>query len=305
MQSKRLPLLFLLFMISYTYGQATFSSGNTAAELATQITGPGITITSPVIVNGAGTQVGIYSDGIANAGLQLDSGIILTTGTVTESFSTNSATGISLGPDTTFSDADLTAIDANAINDIVIFQFDATLDALATVLTIDYQFMSDEYNEYVCSAFNDIFGYFISGPGITGTQNIALVPGTSNPVTIASINNGSVGGFGDIANCIDLTQSALFTDNSGGTITMEYDGITNKIRASATGLTPGETYTVKFAIADVADGAFDSAILIDVISGFPDDDDDGIANDVDLDDDNDGIYDTVEDANLDNDNNPL
>lgn len=292
-------------MISYAQGQATFSSGSTATDLATQITGPGITITSPSIVNGAGTQVGIYSNGIAGAGLQLDSGIILTTGDVTESFSTNSETGISLGPGTTFSDADLTAIDANATNDVVVFQFDATLDAFATVLTIDYQFMSDEYNEYACSAFNDIFGYFISGPGITGTQNIALVPGTSNPVTIASINNGSVGGFGDISNCIDLTQSALFTDNSGGTITMEYDGITNKIRASATGLTPGATYTVKFAIADVADGAFDSSILIDVISGFPDDDDDGIANDVDLDDDNDGIYDTVEDDNLDNDNNPL
>lgn len=86
---------------------------------------------------------------------------------------------------------------------------------------------------------------------------------------------------------------------------MEYDGITNRIRASATGLTPGETYTVKFAIADVVDGGFDSGILIDVISGFPDDDDDGIANDADLDDDNDGIYDTEEDDNLDNDNNPL
>ena len=86
---------------------------------------------------------------------------------------------------------------------------------------------------------------------------------------------------------------------------MEFDGITNKIRASATGLTPGETYSVKFAIADVGDTAFDSAIIIDVISGFPDDDDDGIANDVDLDDDNDGILDTEEDADLDNDNNPL
>lgn len=305
MQLKRLPSLFLLFLVSISYGQATFTSGSSATDLATQITGPGITISSPVITNGTGTQVGIYSNGIAGAGLQLDAGIILTTGDVTESFSTNSATGISLGPGSSFSDADLTAIDANATNDVVIFQFDAVLDPLATVLTIDYQFMSDEYNEYVCSTFNDVFGYFVSGPGITGTQNIALVPGTANPVTIASINNGSVGINGDIANCIDLTQSALFTDNTGGTITMEYDGITNKIRASATGLTPGETYTVKFAIADVADGAFDSAILIDVISGFPDDDDDGIANDADLDDDNDGIYDTEEDDNLDNDNNPL
>lgn len=305
MPIKRILTLFLLLTISFTYGQATFTSGNTAAELATQITGPGITINNPQIINGTGTQVGIYSSGVAGANLQLDSGIILTTGTVAESFSTNSATGISLGPGTTFSDADLTAIDAAATRDVVIFQFEAVLDPLATVLTIDYQFMSDEYNEYVCSAFNDIFGYFVSGPGITGTQNIALVPGTTNPVTIASINNGTVGTNGNAANCIDLTQSALFTDNTGGAITVEYDGVTNKLRASATGLTPGETYTVKFAIADVSDGGFDSAILIDVISGFPDDDDDGVANDADLDDDNDGILDTVEDANTDNDNNPL
>jgi len=305
MQLKRLSLLFLLFMISISHGQATFTSGSSALDLANQITGPGITISNPQIVSGIATQVGVFSNGIAGANLQLNSGIILTTGDVTESFSTNNQTAVSDGPDDTFSDADLTAIEALATNDVVIFQFDAVLDPLATVLTIDYQFMSDEYNEYVCSPFNDIFGYFISGPGISGTQNIALVPGTSNAVTIASINNGSVGGFGDPADCIDLTQAALFTDNSLGVITMEYDGITNKIRASATGLTPGATYTVKFAIADVADNDLDSAILIDVISGFPDDDDDGIANDVDLDDDNDGILDSVEDENADNDNNPL
>jgi hypothetical protein len=298
-------VVFFLIMCTPSWSQATFTSGSSAADMATEITGPGVPLSNPSIVSGAGTQVGIYSNGIAGAGLQLDSGIILTTGTVTEAFSTNSATGITEGPGTTFSDPDLTAIDANATNDVVVFQFDATLDPLATVLTIDYQFMSDEYNEWVCSTFNDIFGYFISGPGITGTQNIALVPGTSNPVTIASINNGTVGANGTAANCVDLTQSALFTDNTAGGITMEYDGLTNKLRATATGLTPGATYTIKFAIADSGDGAFDSAILIDVISGFPDDDDDGIANDADLDDDNDGILDTEEDDNLDNDNNPL
>ena len=182
MKAKRLPSLFLLFVISITYGQATFTSGASATDLATQITGPGITISSPTITNGASTQLGTYLNGIGGAGLQLDSGIILTTGTVTEAFSTNSATGISENPGSSFTDADLTAIEALATNDVVIFEFDAVLDPLATVLTIDYQFMSDEYNEYVCSDFNDIFGYFISGPGITGTQNIALVPGTSNAV---------------------------------------------------------------------------------------------------------------------------
>ncbi len=307
-RSRRTSLLLrlLLFLVSATvHSQATFTSGATATQLATQITGPGITINNPQIISGVGTQLGVFSNGIAGANLQLNTGIILTTSTVAESFTTNSSGGISLGPGTFYNDPDLTGIVSSANRDVVVFQFEAVLDPLATVLTIDYQFMSDEYNEYVCSNINDVFGYFVSGPGISGTQNIALVPGTPNPVTIASINNGTVGSLGNIANCIDLGQSALFTDNTGGAITVEYDGVTNKLRATAKGLTPGATYTVKLAIADSSDGSYDSAVLVNLISGLVDDDGDGITNDVDLDDDNDGIYDVIEDANTDSDNNPL
>lgn len=297
-----------LFASNFAFSQATYTSGSTAAQLATQITGPGITISNPTITNGVATQRGVFSNGIAGATLQLDAGIILTTGTVAESFTTNNSGSISLGPNSTYSDNELTAIDGNATRDVIIFEFDAVLDPLATVLTIDYQFMSDEYDEYVCSDFNDVFGYFITSDTTapyTGYQNFAIVPGTANPVSINSINNGSVGANGDISDCIDLTQAAQFISNSGGSVTVEYDGMTKKIRASATGLIPGTTYHVKLAIADTSDNEYDSAILINFISGFPDDDDDGIANDADLDDDNDGILDTVEDANLDNDNNPL
>jgi len=304
---KTILVTFLLFIIN-GYSQATYTAGSTAAQLATQMTGPGITITNPTLASGTTTQRGVFSNGIAGATLQLEAGIILTTGDVAESFTTNSSGSISLGPNVTYSDNELTTIDANATRDVVVFEFDAVLDPLATVLTIDYQFMSDEYDEYVCSAFNDIFGYFITSDTTapyTGYQNFAIVPGTANPVSISSINNGSIGANGSAPNCVDLTQSAQFISNSGGTVTVEYDGMTKKIRASATGLTPGTTYHVKLAIADTSDNQYDSAILINLISGFPDDDDDGVANDADKDDDNDGILDTVEDANLDNDNNPL
>ncbi|NVK53778.1 MAG: T9SS type A sorting domain-containing protein [Flavobacteriaceae bacterium] len=298
-----------VLVFSFTsYGQATFNDNRTTTQIATQLQGPGITISNLVLTSGLATQIGTFSNGKIGANLQIDSGIIMTTGTVVESFSTNSAGGISLGPNVTYNDPELTAINANANNDVVVIEFDVTLDPLATVLTIDYQFMSDEYDEYVCSDFNDIFGYFITSDTTapyTGYQNIALVPGTANPVTVNSINNGSVGANGNVANCIDLTQSSQFISNSGNTITVEYDGMTKKIRASAKDLTPGTTYHVKLAIADTSDNGWDSAILINLISGFPDDDDDGVANDADKDDDNDGIPDSVEDANSDGDNNPL
>jgi len=305
-------IIFSIFFSSTGYSQATFTSGSTAATLASQISGPGITISNPTITTGIATQAGIFSNGVAGANLQLDSGIVLTTGDVNTTFSTNTDTSsINVGGGTTYTDAEVSSlISGGSINDLIVFEFDAVLDPLATVLTIDYQFMSDEYDEYVCSAYNDVFGYFITSDLIaphTGYQNFALVPGTTNPVAINSVNNGSVGANGSAANCIDLTNSSQFISNNVGstTVTVEYDGMTKKLRASSKDLIPGTTYHVKLVLADITDSVWDSAILINLISGFPDDDDDGVANDADIDDDNDGILDTVEDANLDNDNNPL
>ncbi|WP_193316072.1 choice-of-anchor L domain-containing protein [Flavicella marina] len=283
----------------------SFVNNASAANLVSSIEGPGVTISTPSISTGNGTQFGTFVGAMQGIGLEIDEGIVMTTGTVNETFSTNNAGGSTTNHGTSTTDVDLDVLANGSMNDPAIFEFEATLDDFATVLTIDYQFASEEYNEYVCSSFNDVFGYFVSGTGISGTQNIALVPGTSNTVSINNLNNGSVGSSGNVANCGDLTQSSYFTDNTNGNITIEYDGITTKIRASVSGLTPGETYDVKFAIADVTDNSFDSAIFINLISGYADTDDDGILNDEDLDDDNDGILDTVEDANLDNDNNPL
>ena len=46
-------------------------------------------------------------------------------------------------------------------------------------------FGSDEYLEWVGS-FNDGFAFFISGPGIVGLENLALIPGTldRSPLTM-------------------------------------------------------------------------------------------------------------------------
>lgn len=55
-------------------------------------------------------------------------------------------------------------------------------------LFFSFVFASEEYNEYVNSSFNDVFGFFVNG------VNIALVPGTSTPVAINSVNCGYSGG---------------------------------------------------------------------------------------------------------------
>lgn len=49
-------------------------------------------------------------------------------------------------------------------------------------LVVRYAFGSEEYPEYVGSQFNDVMAVFVNG------KNCALVPGTTTPVAINSIN---------------------------------------------------------------------------------------------------------------------
>jgi hypothetical protein len=131
---------------------------------------------------------------------------------------------------------------------ILEFDFIATGDSMDFV----YVFGSEEYEEFVGSAFNDVFGFFVSGPGISGTftngaVNIALVPGTTDPVAINTVN----------ANM----NSQYFVVNTGQ-ILAQYDAYTTPLHACIGGLQIGEAYHIKLAIADLADQVLDSGVFL-------------------------------------------
>ncbi len=309
---KKIFFLAVLFcQIQFSQAQVTHTTVSTATQLATQITGGGVTISNPVLTKGLFSQVGLFSNGIAGASLQIDDGIILTTGLANSILITNDNNVGDRNHNRTDDDPELESLNSSARNDMVVFEFDVTLDPLASVLTIDYQFMSEEYNQYVCGNYNDVFGYFVTSDTTvpyTGYTNIALIPGTNYPVGINTINNRQSGNTCTIPGGGTYpSQSSQFIDNTINpqSVSVIFNGVTKKLRATAKNLVPGGTYHVKLAIADSFDGGYDSAVLVNKISGFSDNDDDGVYDISDVDDDNDGILDTVEDANLDNDSNPL
>jgi len=81
-------------------------------------------------------------------------------------------------------DADLAKLINDPLYDICVIEFDFV--PLANSLQFNYQFGSDEYPEWVGSGYNDIFAFFVSDE--TSKKNIAIVPGTSIPVSINTIN---------------------------------------------------------------------------------------------------------------------
>lgn len=189
-------------------------------------------------------------------------GILLSTGSVDYSdlFFYDDCEGDGHGWDTQ-GDDDLNAILGEDITyDACVLEFDFVPQS--TQISFSYSFMSKEYPEYVCSQYNDIFAFFISGPGIIGLQNMALIPGTELPVSINSINNGGIGTEYSLGNCISLDNSDLYIDNCDGHIQANYDGFTTALTAQAS-VIPCQIYRIKLAIADVADAVYSSTVNIE------------------------------------------
>lgn len=168
----------------------------------------------------------------------------------------------------TISDPDLSAIASGSPTNGAILEFDFV--ATGDSLVFNYVFASSEYTGYTCSSFNDAFGFFLSGPGLSGPYsggavNLALVPGTNIPVTINTVNSGVPSG-GNPAPCAALdpswqSNSIYFTTANGGFSGQGFNGSTVSMIALS-GLVCGGTYHIKLAICNVFDTALDSGVFL-------------------------------------------
>ncbi len=255
-------LLFSLLLGStkYGFGQLAVNSSATAAQLAGNIVGAGVTISNVNLQCAAGGY-GLFSNG-GTTNIGLTSGILLTTGDASDAIGPNNSGNTSRDKTNFNPDPDLAAITNYSIHDQCIFEFDFV--AVNNTIQVKYVFASEEYNEWVCTQYNDLFGFFVTGPnplgGAYASQNVARIAGTNLPVSINTINNGTTGSHGATATCQSLNNSSLYTYNTPGA-TIGYDGFTVTLTAQLK-IIPGQTYHFKFAIADISDGKWDSGIFI-------------------------------------------
>ncbi|MCS6917391.1 MAG: choice-of-anchor L domain-containing protein [Chitinophagales bacterium] len=196
-----------------------------------------------------------------NTNLGIDSGIVFTSGQATNAIGPNNGCcdgTNNLQP----GNANLTALCGQPTFDACILDFDVLLNT--DTLRFNYVFGSDEYSEWVGTIFNDVFALWISGPGIVGQKNMAIVPGTSFPVTISNVN--CTIGFGAYYVCNEpanfICPPSYNCPTSQAATTIEYDGLTKVLEAKYP-VTPGQTYHLTFAIADAGDGIYDSGVFVE------------------------------------------
>ncbi len=250
----------LVIAASPLNAQVVLQSGGDLQSLANLITGNGVQILNPVI-NCPTNAYGTYSF-TSVTGLDDGNGLILSTGNV------SGINGPNLSASTTTEwgtpgDPFLTFIAGSTSFDACTFEFDIV--PVGDTLRFNFVFGSEEYQEYVGTPFNDAFGFFISGPGISGpavfggAENIALIPNTTTAVTINNVNNGNP----DIGYPAFNSQY-FFANPLSFTSLIQYDGWTRGLYAQRV-VTPCSTYHLKLVVADVGDRKWDSSVFIDAI----------------------------------------
>jgi len=216
------------------------SAFDNAANMAAAIGGTGITI-SNATYTGANAASGYFTNGDV---IGIKSGIVLTSGSASNlNGTTNTSDGIT-GNNSLAGNANLnTLIPGYTTHDAstLAFDFEFTNGAGGNAY-FNFVFGSEEYNEYVGSSYNDVFGFFLDG------VNVAEIPGTSTPISINNVNNGANSGY--------------YNDNdSNGAFAFEYDGFTDVFTIAMEGLSAG-THHMELSIADAGDFILDSGVFI-------------------------------------------
>jgi hypothetical protein len=225
------------------------TSDITPEEMVETLIGSGLSYDN-VIFTGADSSRGSFWGGPGNIGVS--NGIILTSGNVNLAPGPNQPVKAS-AVNMTSGDPDLEMLSQGGPSyDACLLEFDFV--PYYEYVWFQFVFASEEYPEFAGSAFNDVFGFFISGPGITGpysgnSKNIALIPGTEVPVSINNVNQ-------------DVNpEYYVFND----TDFIQYDGFTTVLTAESE-VEPMETYHIKLAIGDISDYIFDSGVLLQASS---------------------------------------
>lgn len=259
-----------IFFLNSLKGQLVVDTATSAQQLVQDFFDSTAVSVSNITYTGVNTAIGYFNGDNTNIGLH--HGMLLTTGSVFLAEGPNN-TGYATAENEIAGDDSMLLYHCGfATYDASILQFDFIPND--DTLFFQYVFGSEEYSEFVGSSYNDIFMFFLSGPGYADS-NIAYIEGDPlSPMAVAFINC-LFSPYPQYYICndpfnTDCDGSFNCASDSSET-TIQYDGFTTVLPAHAI-VTPGETYHARIEIADASDYTHDSGVFLSIEnfgSGYP------------------------------------
>ena len=211
-------------------------------------------------------QIGTFNSNGFN--FPISQGLIMTTGNVSVANGPNSSSSSSqsVADNQKYSDPMLSSIASSTINACSVLDFQFI--AFADTFSFNYVFASEEYPEWACSSYNDVFAFYLDGIDpitfLPSHKNVAIIPGTVLPVTINALNSGvGTSGSSGTSGCHPGTYSAFYVANHNtGTPGVEYDGYTVKLAAQSV-ILACQTYDMHLSVCNVGDNSYDSGVFLE------------------------------------------
>lgn len=141
------------------------------------------------------------------------------------------------------------------ITDVAYLEFDFT--PISNQFSFDFLFASNEYGEFQCG-YSDVFAFVLTDLNTGQQSNLAVVPGTSNPISVKTIRNNAYN-----ASCSSSNPSLFQQYNVNQPVASQCNmrGQTAVLNASAY-VVPFRNYRIRLAIGDYKQSGFDSAVFI-------------------------------------------
>lgn len=197
-----------------------------------------------------------------NPNFPFQEGVIIRSGIATNSAGTYTGTNLS-SVCSNLGDTELSAIsiangNSGTINDASYLKFNFVTSI--NNLSFNFIFASNEYGIYQCS-FSDVFAFILTDLNTGVSQNLAVIPNTSTPVSVTNIRDSAYN-----SNCSSVNPAYFSTYNVGSSNSaVNMNGFTVPLTASAT-VIPNNPYSIKLVVGDFNDTSFDSAVFLEANS---------------------------------------
>ena len=190
-------------------------------------------------------------------------GLLITTGNAESAEGPEEGT-LSDGSQSWPGDIDLETVipdlDPGSTNNASFIQFDFV--PVVDQINFNFLFASEEYGTFQC-AFTDAFAFLLTNNETGITENIAVVPGTNDVVSVLTVRDDTYNGSCSSVNPEFFgsyygTPNGLPVDDSP----IDFRGHTTSMTAQSP-VIPGTNYTIKLVIADASDTLYDAAVFFE------------------------------------------